>query len=92
MSRTKKVITPFRRSKAPVQATRKAKPATIHPATLPGRAGTSLFRNAPAAVATAPIERAPAKSCTTSTIQTAQWRGPGTRSKRSIIPSPVQAV
>ena len=59
MSRTKKLITPFSRSKAPVQATAKAKPATIQPATLPGSAGTSRFRKAPAAVATAPIERAP---------------------------------
>jgi hypothetical protein len=51
-----------------------------------------LLRKAPHAVATAPIDSAAAQSWTTSTIHTAQLRGPGTRAKRSTMPSPVQAV
>ena len=35
---------------------------------------------------------APAQNCATSTIHTAQLRGPGTRENMSIMPSPVQTV
>ena len=54
--------------------------------------GTRLLRKTPAAVAMDPMAMVAEMNWATSTIQTAQFRGPGIRANISIIPSPVQTV